>query len=46
MPLAHPWLLPRRGTMIASFSQNRLDVTEVVDDPLLYRPAFLRIRLP
>jgi hypothetical protein len=46
MPLAHPWLLPRPGTMVVSFSQNRLDATEVVEDPLLYRPAFLRIRLP
>lgn len=46
MPLAHPWLLPRRGTMVVSFSQNRLDASEVVEDPLLYRPAFLRVRLP
>ncbi len=46
MPLAHPWLLPRPGTMVVSFSQNRLDASEVVEDPLLYRPAFLRIRLP
>jgi hypothetical protein len=46
MPLAHPWLLPHRGTMVVSYSQNRLDPDEVVDDPLLYRPRFLRVRLP
>lgn len=46
MPLAHPWLLPRPGTMVVSFSQNRLDPAEVVEDPLLYRPGFLRVRLP
>lgn len=46
MPLAHPWLLPRRGTMVVSYSQNRLDPDDVVDDPLLYRPRFLRVRLP
>jgi hypothetical protein len=32
--------------MGVSFSQNRLDASQVVEDPLLYRPAFLRIRLP
>jgi hypothetical protein len=46
MPLAHPWLLPRPGTMVVSFSQNRLDPAAVVEDPLLYRPGFLRVRLP
>ena len=46
MPLAHPWLLPRRGTVVVSYSQNRLDPTDVVEDPLLYRPGFLRVRLP
>ena len=46
MPLAHPWLLPRRATMVVSYSRNRLDPAEVVADPLLYRPGFLRVRLP
>ena len=46
MPLAHPGLLPRPGTVVVSYSQNRTDVGKVVDDPFLYRPRFLRVTLP
>lgn len=46
MPLAHPDLLPRRGTVVVSYSQNRTDLTEVLEDPRRYRPRFLRVQLP
>jgi hypothetical protein len=46
MPLAHPDLLPKPGTVVVSYSRNRTDVEEVLDDPFLYRPRFLRVDLP
>ena len=46
MPLAHPDLLPRPGTMVVSYSRNSTDFGEVLEDPLLYRPQFLRVTLP
>lgn len=46
MPLAHPDLLPRPGSVVVSYSRNRTDVGQVLDDPLLYRPRFLRVPLP
>lgn len=46
MPLAHPRILPRKGTMVASYSRNNTDVDKVVADPTLYRPTFLRVPLP
>lgn len=46
MPLAHPDLLPADGSVIVSYSQNRTDVSEVVKNPFLYRPRFLRVPLP
>lgn len=46
MPLAHPDLLPRPGTVVVSYSQNNTDPEVVVDDPRQYRPRFLRVRLP
>jgi hypothetical protein len=46
MPLAHPGLLPRRGTVVVAYSRNRTDVDEVLADPLRYRPRFLRVTLP
>jgi hypothetical protein len=46
MPLAHPDLLPRPGTVVVSYSQNDTDFDDVLDDPTRYRPRFLRIRLP
>ena len=46
MPLAHPDLLPEKGTVVVSYSRNVADLERVVDDPDLYRPKFLRVRLP
>lgn len=46
MPLAHPDLLPRPGTMVVSYSRNKTDLGEVIADPFKYRPRFLRVRLP
>jgi hypothetical protein len=46
MPLAHPDLLPRAGTVVVSYSQNDTDVADVTADPRLYRPRSLRITLP
>ncbi|MBM7517087.1 DUF4185 domain-containing protein [Nocardioides nitrophenolicus] len=46
MPLAHPDLLPRPGTMVVSYSVNNTDVEVIRDDPRRYRPRFLRVTLP
>ncbi|CAN5269607.1 hypothetical protein BH09ACT12_BH09ACT12_36830 [soil metagenome] len=46
LPLAHPDLLPKPGTVVVSYSQNNTDFDLVRDDPRLYRPRFLRVRLP
>lgn len=46
LPLAHPDLLPRKGSMVVSYSENRTDADAVIADPLLYRPRFLRVPLP
>jgi len=46
LPLAHPDLLPEPGTVVVSYSQNNTDFDEVVDDPRIYRPRFVRVRLP
>ena len=46
MPLAHPQLFPRPGTIVASYSNNNTDARRIVDDPSRYRPTFLRVRLP
>lgn len=46
MPLAHPDLLPTKGTVVVSYSQNDTDATKIQDDPFLYRPRFLRATLP
>jgi hypothetical protein len=45
LPLAHPDLLPRKGTVVVSYSQNNTDFQAVEDDPRLYRPRFLRVSL-
>ncbi len=37
MPLAHPDLLPQDGTVVVSWSNNKADPQEVLDNPLLYR---------
>lgn len=46
MPLAHPDLLPIKGSMVVSYSRNNTDPDAVVRNPLLYRPKFLRVKLP
>lgn len=46
MPLAHPELLPRTGSVVVSYSNNRTDANEILKDPTLYRPTFLRVPLP
>lgn len=46
MPLAHPDLLPEPGTMVVSVSHNTTRTALIDQDPTLYRPRFLRVRLP
>ncbi|WP_370617073.1 DUF4185 domain-containing protein [Mumia qirimensis] len=46
MPLAHPGILPERGSVVVSYSRNNTDVGKVARNPFLYRPAFLRVPLP
>jgi hypothetical protein len=46
MPLAHPDLLPEGGSIVVSVSQNNTDIAKVDDNPFLYRPRFLRVKLP
>lgn len=46
MPLAHPRIFPEDGTMVASYSNNNTDPEKILADPTLYRPTFLRVRLP
>ena len=46
MPLAHPGLLPRPGTVVISWSRNNQELATVCEDPSLYRPHFARLRLP
>ncbi len=46
MPLAHPDLLPMRGSVVVSFSRNSTDIAAVCGSPADYRPSFLRVRLP
>lgn len=46
MPLAHPGLLPRPGTVVISWSRNNQELATVCADPSLYRPHFARLRLP
>lgn len=45
MPLAHPDLLPERGTVVISYSRNRTDVEQILANPFLYRPRFMRVPL-
>jgi len=45
MPLAHPDLLPKDGTMVVSVSRNSDSLALIDQDPTRYRPYFLRIRL-
>lgn len=45
-PLAHPELLPQPGSVVVSYSNNRTDQSQILNDPRLYRPTFLRVPLP
>lgn len=46
MPLAHPTLFPEDGSVVASYSTNDTDSSRVLEDPLRYRPHFVRVPLP
>jgi hypothetical protein len=46
MPLAHPDLFSSPGSIIVSYSRNRTEFGAVIDDPLQYRPRFLKLPLP
>jgi hypothetical protein len=46
MPLAHPDLLPRSGSVVVSYSENNLRLGVILADPRLYRPRFIRVPLP
>lgn len=46
MPLAHPDLFPAKDSIVVSVSQNSSDVGKISDNPFLYRPRFLRVKLP
>jgi hypothetical protein len=46
MPLAHPTLLPEKDSVLVSYSRNNTDASKVQGDPFLYRPLFMRVRLP
>ncbi len=46
MALAHPELLPEKGSVVVSWSVNAVDPTTLQSDPKLYRPEFRRVPLP
>lgn len=46
MPLAHPELLPKDGSVVVSWSVNAMNPETLEDDPSLYRPRFRRVQLP
>ena len=46
MPLAHPELLADPSSVLVSYSRNNTDASKVQGDPFLYRPLFLKVRLP
>ena len=46
MPLAHPSLFPQAGSVVASYSTNDTNSERVAEDPLRYRPHFVRVTLP
>lgn len=46
MPLAHPELLTQDGTMVVSVSRNSGEWWRIFQNPIAYRPEFLRIALP
>ena len=46
MPLAHPTLFPKEGSVVASYSTNDTNSERVAADPLRYRPQFVEVPLP
>jgi hypothetical protein len=46
MPLAHPQMLPRDGSVVASYSRNNVDFAKILADPRRYRPKFIRVSIP
>ncbi len=46
MALAHPDVLPKANSMVVSYSRNHLDPQRILDDPIRYRPRFLRVWFP
>ena len=46
MPLAHPTLFPKEGSVVASYSTNDTNSERVAADPLRYRPHFVEVPLP
>ena len=46
MPLAHPDVLAKPGSVVVSVSHNTTDAALLDQDPYLYRPTFLRVALP
>lgn len=45
-PLAHPDLLPRKDSIVVSWSVNAMDPEVLRQNPRVYRPRFLRVPLP
>ena len=46
MALAHPEVLPEDDSMVVSYSRNDVNLQHIVDDPVQYRPRFLRVWFP
>ncbi|MCU0278577.1 MAG: hypothetical protein MUE31_06770 [Candidatus Nanopelagicales bacterium] len=46
MALAHPEVLPEDNSMVVSYSRNDVNLQHIVDDPVQYRPRFLRVWFP
>ncbi len=46
MALAHPEVLPEDHSMVVSYSRNDVNLQHIVDDPVQYRPTFLRVWFP
>ncbi len=46
LPVAHPELPSRRGTVVVSWSRNSTSFEDLCADPAGYRPQFRRVRLP
>lgn len=44
--LAHPSVFPEEGSVVISYSQGVTEAEDLLDEPLRYRPRFVRIDLP